>query len=329
MLEFVNPNWFWALLIILPYLAWEIFFKHKRRVRLPHSRLAILRQASGHNSWLRFLPLLLRLLVITLIIFALARPRLSHQKQEITGQGIDIMLAMDVSGSMKAVDFRPTNRLEAAKNVAKNFVDLRQNDRLGVIIFGDNAFTQCPLTLDYNILRTILDQLEIDEAANGTAIGTGLATAVARLKDSEAKSKVIILLTDGRNNAGEIDPLGAADLAKTFGIKVYPIGVGKEGLVDFPVETAFGTRYRQVEISIDMEMLHQIAQITGTARARRATNTEELQAIFAQIDQLEQTEIEIDNYYEYQELFWYFLLAALSLLFLEILLTMFLLKELP
>jgi len=329
MLEFMYPNWFWGFFIIIPYLLYEIFFKQKKQVRLPHSQISLLKQAAGHNSLLRFLPMIMRIILVAIIILALARPRLANQKQSVKGEGIDIVMALDVSGSMQAVDLRPKNRLEAAKQVAEDFIDNRKNDRLGMVIFAENAYTQCPLTLDYNVLKTILENVEIDKEASGTAIGMGLATAVARLRNSEAKSKVIILITDGRNNAGEIDPLGAADLAATFGIKVYTIGVGKQGLAEIPIETAFGTRYRQVKVDIDMETLDKIAQITGTGRARRATNTAELSSIMKYIDKLEKTQIEIENYYEYQELFWYFLIAALVLLFLEILLKVVLIREIP
>lgn len=329
MLEFMYPNWFWCLFIIIPFLVYEIFFKQKRQVRLPHSRLALLKEAAVHNSFLRFLPIILRILTICLIIIALARPRLANERQSVKGKGIDIMLAIDVSGSMQAVDLKPSNRLEAAKNVAKKFIEKRKNDRIGVVVFSENSFTQCPLTLDYNVLNSVIDNIEIDNEANGTAIGLGLATAVARLKDSEAKSKVIILITDGRNNAGEIDPLGAADLAATFGIKVYPVGIGKEGMVDFPVQTSFGVRYRKVNIEIDMETLNEIAKICDTDRARRATNSDEFLAILNHIDKLEKTEIEIENYYEYQELFWYFLLAVLVLLFFEIFLKLVIIREIP
>ena len=219
MLEYVNPQWFWALSVIIPYLLYEFLIIRKRKVRLLHSRLDLLKSIAGRSSWLQYVPMIIRTLTILLLIVALARPRLAHKKQQITGKGIDIMLAIDVSGSMKAVDFKPTNRLEAAKKVAAEFIEKRRNDRIGLIIFSENAYTQCPLTLDYNILMSIMDKVKIDESANGTAIGMGLATSVARLKDSEAKSKVIILITDGRNNAGEIEPFDAAGLSFNFRCK--------------------------------------------------------------------------------------------------------------
>ncbi|HPR18888.1 MAG TPA: VWA domain-containing protein [Candidatus Cloacimonadota bacterium] len=279
MLEFVNIKWLWALLILIPYLVYEILVKQKRRVRINYSQIDLVKKVAGSSWLLNYIPIILRVLVITLLIIALARPRMAHKRQQITGKGIDIMLAIDVSGSMQAVDFKPTNRLEAAKKVAEDFIDKRHNDRIGLVVFAENAFTQCPLTLDYNILMNIMDKVQINKDANGTAIGMGLATAVARMKDSEAKSKVIILITDGLNNTGEIDPLTAADLAATYNIKVYPIGVGSKGLVDYPVQTPFGMQYQKVKIDFDMDSLNKIADATGTDQARLATNTAELEAI--------------------------------------------------
>jgi Ca-activated chloride channel homolog len=329
MLEFVHPHWFWALLVLLPYFAFEIFYKNKKQVTLVHSRIDVLKKVAKRNSFLKYIPLILRSIIIVLLIVSLTRPRLAHKKQEVKGKGIDIMLAIDVSGSMKAVDLKPKNRLEAAKKVANTFIDNRRNDRIGLVVFSENAFTQCPLTLDYNILMTIMDKVKINEEANGTAIGMGLAMSVARLKDSQAESKVIILITDGINNAGEIDPFTAADIAATYGIKVYTIGVGKSGLVDFPHQTRFGIQYKKVNIKIDMDTLNKIAQMTGTERARRAQNTEELKAIIRRIDELEKTEIKIENYFQYQELFWSYLLAAMILLILEFVFKIVIIKHLP
>ncbi|MDP8203591.1 MAG: VWA domain-containing protein [Candidatus Tenebribacter mawsonii] len=329
MLEFVNPKWFYALLILIPYLLYEFLIIRKKKVRLIHSRIELIRSIAGRSSLLQYIPIIIRVLIILLLVLSLARPRLAHKKQQITGMGIDIMLAIDVSGSMKAVDFKPTNRLEAAKKVAINFIEHRRNDRIGLIVFSENAFTQCPLTLDYNILMSIMDNVSIDENANGTAIGMGLATAVARLKDSEAKSKVIILITDGRNNAGEIEPLDAAGLASTFDVKVYPVGVGRKGLVDYPVQTAMGVRYQKVNIEIDMDSLDKIAEITGTKHARLASNTNELTAIMEYIDEMERTELKINDYYIYQELFWRYLLAAFILMLLEFTFRIVIRKEIP
>lgn len=329
MLEFVHPDWFWALLILIPWLLFELLVKQKKQLRLRYSRVALLKQISGSGYIYKYIPIVMRCLIIVLLIIALARPRLAHKRQQITGKGIDIILSIDVSGSMKAVDFKPKNRLEAAKQVALDFIENRRNDRIGLIVFAENAFTQCPLTLDYNILMNIMENVKINEEADGTAIGMGLAMSVARLKESEAKSKVIILITDGRNNAGEIDPLMAADLAATYGMRVYPIGVGSKGLVDFPVQTAFGLRYQKVKIDIDMDVLNEIARMTGTGKARLATNTEEFRNILQEIDEMEKSEIKIQDYFVYQELFWRFLLAAFMLLSIEILFRIIIRKDLP
>ncbi len=329
MLEFVQPQWFWCMFILLPYLIYEIIFKDKKRLTIKHSRVDDLRKIKGSNSWLRFIPLLLRIIIIVLLITALSRPRLAHQKQSVKGKGIDIMLVIDVSGSMMAIDFQPVNRLEAAKKVGKEFIDNRHNDRIGLVVFAENAFTQCPLTLDYNILMSIMGQVVINKEANGTAIGMGLATAVARMKDSESKSKVIILITDGRNNTGEIDPITAAQLAKTYEIKVYTVGVGSKEMVDLPYQTPYGVRYRKQRVEIDMETLNEIASITGTENAKRAHNTDELKTIMDYIDNLEKTELKIENYFQYQELFWIYLLIALFVLVLEISIRFIFNYELP
>ena len=320
MFEFAYPKFFWLFTLLLPYVLYEIFIKDKHRIKIIFPRTEKLVELSKGNSFMLYIPMILRVIIISLMIIALARPRLANKKKLITGKGIDIVLTIDVSGSMQAIDFRPKNRLESAKNVARKFIENRKNDRIGLVTFAEYAFTQCPLTLDYNILMNILDNVKIDEEANGTAIGMGLATAVARLKDSKAKSKVIILITDGRNNTGEVDPFSAAQFAKTYGIKVYAIGVGKEGYADFPVKTLFGTvQYRKIKSDLDMKTLNKIAAITGTKRAYRARNTKELEAIMKEIDRMEKSKIEIKNYYEYKEIFWNFLLIAFLLMVLDFL----------
>ncbi len=315
---FKNPEYLWLFLVIIPILFFEFFYRNKHKARLPYTRINILKSVYKRSSLWRFLPFILRILTIVCVIFALARPRDARKKTEITGKGIDIVLAMDISGSMQAVDLKPTNRLEAAKKVAMQFVHKRHNDKIGLVTFSDFAFTSCPLTLDYALLSQIVKDVQIEEAAQGTAIGLGLATAVGRLRDSQGKSKVIILLTDGRNNAGDISPGEAAELAATYGIKVYPIGIGKEGLVDYPYKNFFGkTSYQKVNIPIDMQTLNDIAKTTGTSLARRAQSTKELEQIFSRIDKLEKTEYKIKNYYEYKEKFWIFLWLAFLLMVLE------------
>ena len=315
---FRDPQYLWLLLILIPILLFEFLYRAKHKVRLPYTRFDILKKVYKRSSVFRFLPLALRILAIVFLIVAIARPRSARKKTEVSGKGIDIVLAIDLSGSMQAVDLQPTNRLQAAKKVAINFVQKRKNDKIGVVTFSDYAFTACPLTLDYNLLSQIVEDLQIDQSANGTAIGLGLATAVGRLRDSKGKSKVVILLTDGRNNAGDVSPGEAAELAATYGIKVYPIGVGKEGPVDYPYTNFFGkTAYQKVNIPIDMNVLNDIAKTTGTTMARRAQSTEELEQIFSRIDKLEKTEYKIRNYYEYKEKFWIFLGLAFLCMLLE------------
>jgi len=331
MLEFMYPLWFWAFLLIPAYLVFEYFVKRKRTPRLSYSRVAILKQAAGHSSLMEYLPMILRSLVIILLIIALARPRISNKLEKVTGEGIDIVVAIDISGSMQAIDFQPTNRLEAAKKVAADFVSKRVNDKIGFVTFSETAYTQAPLTLDYNILMSLTETISIDEGSSGTAIGMGLAMATARLKDSEAETKIIILLTDGQNNAGEIDPFTAADLAKRYGIKVYTIGVGQKGLVDFPVQDPYTGRtiYRKMQSDVDMETLNRIAQLTGTESAKRAHNTEELQTIFDYIDKQEKTAYVLEHYYQYDEKFYVFLLAAVIVLLFEFLYRIYFRKEIP
>jgi len=318
---FRNPEYLWLLLLLVPVLLFDVFYRSKHKAKLTYTRLDLLKSVYKRSSLWRFLPLVLRLLAIACIVVALARPRDARKKTEITGKGIDIVLALDVSGSMQAVDLKPTNRLGAAKKVALNFLKKRSNDKIGLVTFSDFAFTSCPLTLDYGLLSQIIENVKIDEAAQGTAIGLGLATAVGRLRDSKGKSKVIILLTDGRNNAGDISPAEAAELAATYGVKVYPIGVGKKGLVEYPYQNFFGkTSYQKVNIPIDMQTLNNIAKTTETGFARRAQSTKELEQIFARIDKLEKTKYKIKNYYEYKEKFWVYLGLAFLLMLLEFLL---------
>ncbi len=265
-----------------------------------------------------------------LIIIGLARPQSGTRKQEITTEGIDIMLILDVSSSMKAEDFKPKNRLEAAKAVAKEFVQGRNNDRIGLVIFAGEAFTQCPLTLDYGVLTDLLDKIQIaPESWDGTAIGNGIATSVVRLKDSKAKSKVIILLTDGRNNAGEINPLTAAQVAQTFDIRVYTIGAGTRGSAMYPVDDPlFGRRYVSMPVEIDEDLLRKIADQTG-GEYFRATDTEKLRQIYQEINEMEKTKIQVKEFTKYRELYVNYAGAGLILLILEILMLNTILRKLP
>lgn len=270
------------------------------------------------------------MLIFLCIVIALARPVIPERFTRVKGKGVDIILAMDVSTSMRAIDFQPNNRLFVAKEEARKFIESRPTDRIGLVIFGGESYTQCPLTIDHKILIQLLDQIETGMVEDGTAIGMGIATSINRLRDSKAKSKVIILLTDGRNNSGEIDPITAATLAEDLGIKIYPIGVGKEGVSQIPVDhPVYGTQYVNQQLDIDMETLNEIADISGTEKASRARNPEQLAEIMDRIDTMEKTEISEKVHYRYYDLFFYFLYAALVLLILEIIYARFILKRLP
>ena len=276
----------------------------------------------------RFLPWM-RLAAVLLFIVALARPQRVAAEKEYETNGVDIVISLDISGSMLAEDFKPENRMLVAKQEAIKFIRGRENDRIGLVVFARKAFTQCPLTLDYDVLTRLVEEVQIGMIADGTAIGMGLATAVNRLRDSKAKSKVIILITDGENNAGNIDPVTAAELAKTFGIKAYTIGVGRGGLVPFPVnDPLFGKRYVQANVEIDEMTLKRIADITG-GLFFRARDTQSLAQIYEKINQLEKTEIKVKEYRSYEELFHYVLIPALALLFIEIFLSRTVLLKVP
>lgn len=328
-LEFLNPEFLW-LLWVLPLLAF--WFHQKGRSSHPElsfpetDRLARHRYNSG--AWLRYLPPTLRIFTIGLVIIGLARPRSSEEKSRSrNSEGIDIVMAVDVSASMLAQDLKP-NRLEATKEVASEFISGRPNDRIGLVVYAGESYTQTPLTTDHKVMQNSLRELEHGLIQDGTAIGMGLATAVNRLKDSKAKSKVAILLTDGENNSGEIDPLTAAKLAQEFNIRVYTIGVGTEGVARMPVayDPRGGFRYGNVPVSIDEELLKQIAQDCD-GQYFRATDNEKLAAIYQEIDALEKTKLQEIRFYTYDELFDRFIIWAFGLLGLELLLRFTLLKS--
>jgi Ca-activated chloride channel family protein len=320
--RFADP-WLLILLLAVPLM---IFYELKKMgsSRIRFSSLETLKALKPARSlaWRKVL-LILRCVAMSLLIMALARPQSGTTSTEIITEGVDIMLCLDTSGSMNALDFqlenKRVNRLQVVKKVVDEFIRGRQNDRIGMVVFAEEAFTQCPLTLDYGVLLSFLDRLEIGMAGDTTAIGSALATCVKRLKDLKSKSKVIILLTDGRNNTGTISPATAADIAKTHGIKVYTIGVGTEGEAPFLVDSLFGKQYVYQKVDLDEETLKEIAQKTG-GRYFRATNTDALKTIYQQIDKMEKTEAKVKEYMEYDELFTYFLIPALCLILLEILL---------
>ncbi|MCS7012136.1 MAG: VWA domain-containing protein [Chloroherpetonaceae bacterium] len=323
--SFQNPEAFW-LLLLLPVLV----FWHWHRVRtgrLPAVVFSSVKELvkTGHQAiWLqlgRYMPLGLRILALSFLIVALARPRLENQRQTVYAEGIDIMMVIDLSGSMLAEDFEPKNRIEAAKEVAIDFINHRISDRIGLVVFAGQSYTQCPLTLDYNLLKTLIAKLEAGQLAeDGTAIGLAIATAANRLRDSQAKSKVIILLTDGQNNAGEIEPITAAELAAALGIKIYTVGAGTQGYANYPFEDPlFGKRYMRVKVDVDDATLTRIADLTG-GRYFRATDYESLKKIYREIDALEKTKVEVETFTEYKEEFVRFLTPALLCLALEVLL---------
>jgi Ca-activated chloride channel family protein len=315
--RFASPDFLW-LLLLLPAIIYYLWWRRKRMVVvLQFSSLQIFRNIPRTvREQLRHVPITLRLLAISLFIIALAQPQSVSDKQNISTEGIDIVLELDISGSMLAEDFSP-NRIEAAKQVASEFIDGRINDRIGLVVFSAESFTQCPLTTDYPVLKNLLREVKNGMIADGTAIGLAIANGVNRLKDSKAKSKVMILLTDGVNNRGEIDPITAARIAATYGIRIYTVGVGAQGEAPYPVQTPFGIRRQLIRVDLDEKGLTQVAEMTG-GKYFRATDNRKLKAIYKEIDQLERTKIEVTAYKRYSELFSSWLLAGLIAVLLEV-----------
>jgi len=321
----------WLLWVLIPlFLLWAAawwFLPRQGRRRdgvVRFSSLSTLKRLRPSRSLLlRRLVQGLRLAVVALLMLAMARPQTGRSQTQVRTEGIDIVLVLDTSGSMQALDLdadRPIaerrNRLDVARSVVEEFIQKRDDDQIGLVVFGNEAFTQCPLTLDHGILATFLDQVEIGMAGDGTAIGSAVGTAVKRLKDSKAKSKVLILLTDGRNNAGILSPKKAAEVAQTFGVKIYAIGAGTRGQAPFIVEGLFGPQVTYQNVEIDEDTLKDMAQRTGGAYYR-AEDQEALRSIYERIDQLEKTEITMNTFMEYNERFRWFVLPALGLLVLE------------
>jgi Ca-activated chloride channel family protein len=267
---------------------------------------------------LRHLPFVLRMLAITMLIIALARPQSTSRGENVYTEGIDIAMLLDISGSMLAEDFQP-NRIQAAKEVALRFVDGRAHDRIGLVVFAGQSFTQCPMTLDYRVLKNLLRQVKPGMVEDGTAIGMAIAQGVNRLKDSKAKSRVMILLTDGVNNRGEIDPITAAQIAQTYDLRIYTIGVGTVGEAPYPVQTPWGIRYQNVPVDVDEKTLQKIAELTG-GQYFRATNNRALQQIYDEIDELERTRIEVTTYRTVAELFYPWAALGLALFLVEFIL---------
>lgn len=325
---FLHPHYFYLLLLLVPMIGWYVWKQKELHASLQISSLRGFSQIKkSRKAYLRHIPFGLRCLTIIFLTIALARPQSTNNLRDVTTEGIDIMVSLDISGSMQAMDFDP-NRLEAAKNVAKDFISERTNDKIGLVVFAAESFTQCPLTVDKAVLTNLIQDVQIGMLKDGTAIGHGLATAVKRIKESNAKSKVIILLTDGVNNRGEIHPLTAAEMAKSFGIRVYTIGVGSHGTAPFPVNTAFGQQVKEMEVKIDEEMLQEIAQMTN-GQYFRATDENKLRSIYEEIDEMEKSKIDVKEYTQESEEFIPFGILALAFLLAEILLRNTILRNLP
>lgn len=319
--------WFFALFALLPLLIFWYAIKNNSQ-----QGAIIISDASakGLSSWknsFRHLPFLLRLLALSAIIVALAKPQTKYELQQTDGEGVDIVLCIDVSGSMTAQDFQP-NRLEAAKAVAADFVNKRSTDRIGVVIFAGESFTQCPITTDHNVLLTAIENIHNGLLEDGTAIGSGLGTSVDRLRTSKSKSKVIILLTDGENNGGLIDPKTAKEIAKAFAVKVYTIGVGTDGYAPQPVNTPLGVQMQNTKVTIDEKLLTEIANETG-GKYFRAKDNESLSKIYGDINSLEKSKVEISTLTRYTEKFFPFVMAALALLLIEVLLRYTVFRKFP
>jgi Ca-activated chloride channel family protein len=323
-----NPDYFYLFLLLPVLIAWYVYRFKKSTPELLFSGLKPFEgmRPSVKTRLIHSL-FVLRMLALSFLIIALAGPQRVSSKSNIDIEGIDIVMALDVSGSMRARDFQP-DRIGAAKKIAAQFIDGRPNDRIGLVIFSGEAFTQAPLTLDHAVLKSLLREVKSGMIQDGTAIGDGLATAVSRLKDSQARSKVIVLLTDGVNNSGAIDPETAAELAKMYGIRVYTIGVGSYGYAPYPVQTPYGIQMQQMKVQIDEALLQRIARETG-GKYFRANNNNKLRSIFKEIDRLEKSKINVQQFRRKYELYFPFALAALLAFVLEISLRYLYFRRLP
>ena len=326
---FEYPKLLFLEFVLLPLIIYYIWreIKGKRPALRVSSILPFGGGEGRFKKIARHLPFILRIIVVALIILAIARPKSSEDFTKVDTEGIDIILSLDVSTSMLARDFTP-DRINAAKNIAASFIAERLNDRMGIVVFAGESYTQCPLTTDRVTLINLLNDIETGLIEDGTAIGNGLATSVSRLKESSAKSRIIILLTDGVNNRGEISPLMAAEIAKTYGIRVYTVGIGAMGMAPYPVMTPFGVSIQQVEVQIDEELLKKIADETGGKYFRATDNTKLLQ-IYGEINKMEKSKTVIDSFPIYKELFMPFAIAAAIAFALELLFRFFILRRLP
>lgn len=327
-IEFASPAYLFLLLLLIPIIIWYILKNGKSQAEITVSSVSpFAHMKKSPKIYLRHALFVLRLIAISLLILILARPQSSVSWKETNTEGIDIVMAMDISSSMLAQDFKP-DRLEAAKDVATKFILGRETDRIGLVVFAGESFTQCPLTTDHAVLVNLLKDIQSGMIEDGTAIGLGLANAINRLKDSDAKSKVAILLTDGVNNRGEIAPETAAELAASFGVRVYTIGVGTVGNAPYPVQTAFGVQMRPMPVEIDEAVLRKIAAKTD-GKYFRATNKESLKSIYEEIDKLEKTKIEVKNFSSKNEMYFGLGLLVLLIVILELLLRYTVLRIIP
>ncbi len=325
-MTYAHPQYLWLLLGLIPLLFWYVFKKRKSEATIRFSSTEVFKNYKKPlKQYLKHILFLLRMSIITLLILVLARPQSNKTNEKLT-EGIDIVIALDISGSMLAQDFKP-NRLEASKNIAIEFINKQEYDRIGLVVFAGESFTQCPVTIDHKVLINMFAGIKQGLIDDGTALGHGLATAVNNLKDSKSKSKIVILLTDGENNAGKISPMIAADLAAKFEIKVYTIGVGKNGYTQMPVNTIFGQQLQNVEVKIDEETLKTISKKTG-GMYFRAIDNNSLKNVYEEINKLEKDKIREKLFKYKDEKFMNFLLPALLLLVLEMLLRLFVFKNL-
>ncbi len=325
---FANFAYLFLLILLIPYIIWYILKWRNSQATLQVSDASIYANApKSYKNYLLHLPFILRIIALTFLIIVLARPQSTDRWQNSEIEGIDIMMAVDVSTSMLAEDLKP-NRLEAAKDVAASFINGRPNDNIGITLFAGESFTQCPLTVDHGVLLNLINNIATGAIQDGTAVGMGIANAVTRLKDSKAKSKVIILLTDGTNNMGDISPLTAAEIAKSFGIRVYTIGVGTNGTAPYPYPVGNTIQYINVPVEIDENTLTQIAKTTD-GNYFRATSNSKLKEVYEQIDKLERTKLNVKEYSTRHEEYRWFAIIALLCLLLEVLLRNTVLKKLP
>lgn len=325
-IEFANKEYFWLLLLLVPVIVWYIWRLKKSSASMTVSSLdAFKTSTKPWRYYFRHVLFGLRLLALAAIVTVITRPQSTDKWEDRKTEGVDIVVALDISGSMLAEDFKP-NRIDAAKEIGMEFVTSRPDDRMGLVVFAGESFTQCPLTIDHAVLLNLFSEVKSGMIEDGTAIGMGLATAVNRLKDSKAVSKVIILLTDGVNNMGQVSPTAASEFAVEYGIRVYTIGIGKNGTAPYPFQTRFGIQYQNIEVKIDEEVLQQIAEATG-GKYFRATDNNQLREIYAEIDQMEKTQLEVRSFSQPKEEFALIMLIALGLLVFEQLLRLTILKN--